>query len=85
MGNLEGHTFPDTNEKEVRRSIDNLKEKFEIHNQSGKSQRLDYLVTEFLKRPLNSIGGGFDDVHFSVIRALLLLQNNPTGDAFSEE
>ena len=79
ISNIEGHTFPDTNESELRRSITNLKQKLELHNLGHQAERIDYLVSELLKRK-------FKDTHqaargetpYSLIRMLLLLQNRPT-------
>ena len=32
MSNIEAHTFPDTNDNDVKREFKNLKDKFMIHN-----------------------------------------------------
>ncbi len=52
MSNLQGHTFPDTNDNEIKRTYAALMDKFHIHNQKEKVDRLDYLKEEFLKRKL---------------------------------
>ena len=78
MSNLHGHTFPDTNDNDIKRNYAALMEKFLIHNQKEKVLRLDYLKEEFLKHKLKSIGGGYGEVHYSVMRMLLLLSTNPT-------
>lgn len=44
MSNIQAHTFTDTNENEVMRMMKRLKEKFFIHNQEHKGQRMDYLI-----------------------------------------
>lgn len=78
VSNLEAHTFPDTNDNDMKRQFKNLQDKFIIHNQSDKVDRLNYLHDAFMKRKLKNTGGGFGDVHYSVLRLLLLLQKSPT-------
>eukprot|EP00347_Sterkiella_histriomuscorum_P006822 403351300 len=78
MSNIYAHTFPDTNDTEIKRSLKNLNVKFEIQNQSDKVERLNYLMEQFMKRKLKNTGGGYGQVHYSVIRLLLLLQKSPT-------
>lgn len=55
MSNFHGHTYPDTNENEVRRSFKRLLEKFRLRNMAlAQTDRLEYLHDEFMKRSLKS-------------------------------
>ena len=57
MSNFQGHTFPDTNDNDVKRSLKSLLEKLSIHNQQEKVDRLKYLFDAFIKRPLKNTQG----------------------------
>ena len=84
MGNLMNNTFQDTNENEVKRSIDDLIFKQEVHNQHDRAARFKYLVETFKKMPMKQ--EGISDSHMSMIHLLLLLSNNPVGqDGYLEE
>ncbi|CDW85435.1 gamma-tubulin complex component 5 [Stylonychia lemnae] len=78
LSNIQGHTFPETNDNEIKRNIKKLMEKFIIHNQNDKAERLSYLIDQFAKRKLKNNGGGYGEIHYSVVRMLLLLQQSPT-------
>lgn len=76
FSNLQGHTFLETNEGEVKRSFLRLLGKFRLHNAPPANiARLDYLQQAFLKRPLKGQG---DTTQCSVLRLLMLLQKSPT-------
>lgn len=89
MSNFHGHTYPDTNENEVRRSFKRLLEKFRLRNMAlTQTDRLEYLYDEFMKRSLKSSSdntkkapkttyAGISDTHHSVVRLLMLLQQAP--------
>lgn len=87
MSNFHGHTYPDTNENEVRRSFKRLIEKFRLKNTPlTQTDRLEYLYDEFMKRSLKFADkkvkkvtsyAGISDTHHSVVRLLMLLQQAP--------
>ena len=49
---FQNNTYQDTNENDVRRSIDALVKKFEIHNQGERASRFKYLIDCFKKKPM---------------------------------
>ena len=60
----------------MRRSFANLYEKFIIHNQKEKVDRLEYLVNTFMKRPLKQ-DICIAEVHCSVLDLILKLTQSP--------
>ena len=86
--NIQGHTFPDTNDNDIKRSMQALLTKLTIHNNQDKVDRLTYLFEAFLKRPLRNVSGvwGYGKIHYSVLRLLLLVQRSPTDtESFNDD
>ena len=84
MNNICNNSYQDTNENEVRRTIEALMQKQRVHNQPERAARFKYLVDTFKQKPMQQ--EGISDVHMSAIHLLFLLANNPVGpDGFIDE
>lgn len=84
LSNLQNNVYQDTNENDVRRSIEALEAKFHVHNQSERAARFKYLVDSFKKKPMRQ--EGISDAHMSMVHLLFLLSSNPVGqDGYIDE
>ena len=84
MGNICNNSYQDTNEHDMRRSIDALMVKQRVHNQSERADRFKYLIDTFRNKPMRQ--EGISDSHMSMIHLLFLLADNPVGpDGFIDE
>ena len=74
LSNLQNNVYQDTNENDVRRSIEALEAKFHVHNQSERAARFKYLVDSFKKIPMRQ--EGISDAHMSMVHLLFLLSRS---------
>ncbi|EAR94232.2 Spc97/Spc98 family protein (macronuclear) [Tetrahymena thermophila SB210] len=87
ISNIKNHRFLTVDKFRVKRELNGLQEKFEIHLQKNKSEKLQKLVDKFMEKKLKP---HVPDIHYSILQFLLLMSNNPIsshqeGDDFDKK
>ncbi|XP_071810914.1 gamma-tubulin complex component 5-like isoform X2 [Apostichopus japonicus] len=79
LSNFKFHRYLDVNSHVTEKTLRGLYEKFEIHSQPKKAERLQELVQQFLEAPL---GKKLDlprtDTHYAILSVVLNLSETPT-------
>ena len=82
LSNFKHHRFLDVDKHKVKRSLDGIQEKFTIHSQDVKAEAFKTLVDEYIQfAKCNDEDFVTTDTPFSVLCMLLLLAEEPTGEA----
>lgn len=84
LSNLLHHRFLSVDANAVRRSVEGMVLKFQIHGLSEKGQQLESLVNEFLQR-CSFKDHRTVDIQWSLLSLLLLLGENPTNVLHKDE
>ncbi|KAL4472211.1 hypothetical protein ABPG73_004900 [Tetrahymena malaccensis] len=87
ISNLKNNRFLTVDKFRVKRELNGLQEKFEIHLQNNKAENLQKLVDKFMEKKLKP---HVPDIHYSILQFLLLMSNNPissneAGDDFNKK